>query len=228
MRAPVRRGQPRGSALVLAVLIMLAMLGLGLMAMRTTTHAMAATGNIRLARQARVVAETGIYHVATVISRGGLPYLQRRADLRAPGEVVRVRFNSDGTVAYYRNTQTVPENVGAVPGTTAPVPDFLTPDPARPDALGEFTLGSGLVPSYFVELDGFTTLDPVGGPTCDGNPALCAKDCLVEFTATGYLARVPLPGNDVFNDRNVTDQFAQQTVRAVLRVPVSSADLCQK
>lgn len=228
MKTRRRTGDPRGSALILAILIMLAMLGLGLMAMRTTTHAMAATGNIRLARQARLVAETGIYHVATVMNRGGLAYLQRCGDLRAPGEVVRIRFNSDGTVQYFRGTQTVAENVGAVTGTTSPVPAFLVADANRPSALGTFADGAGLVPSYFVELDGFSVLDPVGGPSCEGNPALCPKDCLVEFTATGFLARVALPGDAVFNDRNVTDQFAQQTIKAVLRVPVSAGDLCQK
>ncbi len=160
-----RTGDPRGSALILAILIMLAMLGLGLMAMRTTTHAMAATGNIRLARQARLVAETGIYHVATVMNRGGLAYLQRRGDLRAPGEVVRIRFNSDGTVQYFRGTQTVAENVGAVTGTTSPVPAFLVADANRPSALGTFADGAGLVPSYFVELDGFTVLDPSRAPS---------------------------------------------------------------
>ncbi len=39
---------------------------------------------------------------------------------------------------------------------------------------------------------------------------------------------MPLPDDNVFNDRNVTDQFAQQTIKAVLRVPVSAGDLCQK
>lgn len=226
--SPRTRKHPKGSALILAILIMFAMLALGLMAMRTTTHAMAATGNVRLARQARFVAEAGIYHVATLMTRGGLPYLQRREELRGPAEVMRIRFASDGAVQYFRGSSTNPEPAQPGPAETATVPATLQAGGGRPDPLGQFGANAGLVPSYRVELDGFTSIDPVGGPTCDGDPALCAKDCLVEFTATGYLARVPLPDDVVFNQRNVTDQFAQQTIKALLKVPVSAAYLCQK
>lgn len=230
MKRNPRHSQPRGSALILSILIMLAMLGLGLMAMRTTTHAMAATGNVRLARTARMVAETGIYHVAAMMEGGGTEYLKRRFDLRGAGEVLRIRFSSDGAVQYFRGTSTVAEVVPAGPGVTAPVPPFFAADPNRPDALGQFAVGSGLVPSYRVEVDGFTVLEPVNGTACDGNmPAgECKKDCLVEYTSTAFLARVPLPDENVFNDRNVTDQFAQHTIKAVLRVRGIQASLCQK
>lgn len=230
MKRTYNRRRPRGSALILAILIMLAMLGLGLMAMRTTTHAMAATGNIRLARTARMVAETGIYHVASMMEGGGSEYLKRRFELRGAGEVLRIRFNSDGTVQYFRGTGTAPEVVPPGPGTTVPVPPFFAVDPNRPDALGQFAVGSGLVPSYRVEVDGFTVLEPLDGTACDGNlpPGECEKDCLVEYTSTGFLARVPLPDDNVFNDRNVTDQFAQQSIKAVLRVRGVQASLCQK
>jgi hypothetical protein len=223
-----RRSSPRGSALILAILIMLAMLGLGLMAMRTTTHAMAGTGNLRLGRQARAVAETGLYHIATLMSRGGAPYLGLREGLRASaGDVVRIRFNSDGTVQYYRGRADAPEALGPQAGTTAPVPPFLAPDANRPAPLGQFGTNAGLVPSYFVELDGFTAMEPKNASCSDPNPANCPKDCLIEFTSTAFLARVPLPAGAEFDGPNASDQFAQQTVKAVLKVPTANSSLCQ-
>lgn len=223
-----RRAHPRGSALILAILIMLAMLGLGLMAMRTTTHAMAGTGNLRLGRQARAVAETGLYHVATLMSRGGAPFLGLRESLRASaGDVVRVRFNSDGTVQYFRGRGLAPEAIAPQAGTTAPVPPFLAPDVNRPAPLGQFGTNSGLVPSYFVELDGFTAMEPKNASCSEPNPANCPKDCLIEFTSTAFLARTPLPTAADFDERNMTDQFAQQTVKAVLKVPAANSSLCQ-
>jgi hypothetical protein len=223
-----RRRSPRGSALILAILIMLAMLGLGLMAMRTTTHAMAGTGNLRLGRQARAVAETGLYHVATLMSRGGAPFLALREALRASvGDVVRVRFNSDGTVQYFRANGDVPEVLGPQAGTTAPVPPFLTPDANRPAPLGQFGTNAGLVPSYFVELDGFTAMEPKNTSCSEPNPANCPKDCLITFTSTAFLARVPLPTAADFSGPNASDQFAQQTVKAVLKVPTATSSLCQ-
>jgi len=223
-----RRSSPRGSALILAILIMLAMLGLGLMAMRTTTHAIAGSGNLRLGRQARAIAETGLYHIATLMSRGGAPYLSLREGLRASaGDIVRVRFKSDGTVEYYRGRSTTAENVSPQTGTTAPVPPFLALDANRPAPLGLFGTNAGLVPSYFVELDGFTAMEPKNASCSDPNPASCPKDCLIEFTATAFLARVPLPSEADFSGPNASDQFAQQTVKAVLKVPTANASLCQ-
>ena len=221
-----KRRHPRGSALILAVLIMLAMLALGMMAMRTTTQAMAGTGQQRLARQARYVAELGLYHVATLMNRANLDYLLRRRELRAAGEVLRLRFNSDGTVEYFHGSDALPVNPNTA-AATAPVAPFIVDDGVRPTALGKFGENAGLVPSYRVELDGFTALTPIGSSCSEGNAALCPKDCLVEFTATGYIARNALPNDADLNAANVQSQFAQQTLKAVLKVPVSDGSLCQ-
>ena len=61
-----RRGQ-QGSALVLAVLILIAMLGLGMLAMRSATQNIAGSGALRMNKTARFVAEVGLYHAMTTM-----------------------------------------------------------------------------------------------------------------------------------------------------------------
>lgn len=224
----MKRRSPRGSALILAVLIMLAMLGLGMMAMRTTTQAMAGSGQQRLARQARYVAEMGLYHVATLMNRGGLPYLQRRQELQNPPEPLRIRFGSDGAVEYFRGTDEAP--IAPNPeANSAPTSPLLSTYNGQQNPLGAFAQGAGLVPSYRVVVDGFTALTPVGSSCPGGAAAQCPKDCLAEFTATGYIAPQPLPDGPggVFDQANAQTQYAQQTMKAVLKFPVSDASLCR-
>ena len=118
----------RGSALILTVFILFAMLGLGMLALRSATQNMAGSGNLRLGTQARYVAEMGLYHAVTLINRQGATILPQRDQPNLVGGTIeiesaspdrpersRVLFKDEGGV-----TRQQPEMVA---------PSFLTDGP---------------------------------------------------------------------------------------------------
>ena len=217
---PSRRARraPRGNALIMAVLIMFAMLGLGLLAMRSTTQAMAATGNTRLAQQARAVAEAGLYHVATLMHRNGVGILTERGAWDE-GSVVIV--DSNGALTFE-------EPDGEVrPGTAQPVPAIFSAPPgddAPPPALGDFQAGSGLQPSYRVTVDGFRQSAAEG--TSGTNQGQVFVDCFVELQAVGYVARENLPVAANLDAANVAELYAEQRLKAVFRLRSVPQEVC--
>ncbi|MEZ4467637.1 MAG: pilus assembly PilX N-terminal domain-containing protein [bacterium] len=142
MPARHARRRPRGSALVLSVLIMIAMLGLGLLAMRSTTQNIAGSGALRMNKTAQFVAEVGLYHAMTMM-RGEAENLLL---LRRPFPDSMLEIDSTGPL----RVRLADGNVG--PGQNRPPPPLLS---AGPDALGELS-ASGLVASYRVVIEGFT------------------------------------------------------------------------
>jgi len=177
-----RRGA-RGSSTLVALLVTFALLGLGALSLRSSHQDVSSAGALRRATQARYVAEVGLHHAAALMQQQG-SYLM---GLRRPGEALFVQ--SDGLVRY----ALPPLNLG---------------DPYRPQrqvqgspfvALSEgpapLNLGPGRVPSYEVRVDGFADGGaPPGqelGQSDLGTPR--QRFCVMEFTATGYVASTPLP-----------------------------------
>ncbi|MSP73768.1 MAG: hypothetical protein EXR76_16675 [Myxococcales bacterium] len=203
-----RPASPRGSALLLAVLIVLAMLGLGVIAMRSTTQVMAASGNLRLSRQARYIAEAGLYHVATVLQQNHTYLLDKKSLMRMPtlemthtGDVTfvdpapepDVRIDDDAQV------QSVPP-LFTVDSVGAPVPP----------PFGSFGTGLGLLPSYRVTVDGFEFMGD-GGPGSFG-------DCLVELTSRGFVAPVALPDDAAATTANAEHRYSEQRMKGLVEL----------
>ena len=188
------RRTERGNALTLAVVILLAMIALGLLALRSTTQNIAGSGNLRMSKQARYVAEVGLYHAITLVN-------QRQVDdvlaLRQPGWHIevdsegRVRLvDLDGNVQFETDKQ---------------VPGFLSDGP---NPLGQFGEASGLVPSYRVSIEGFLLGRAPAGTD------LKTKYCQLDVTSRGFVADRALPDDAVFNSARGVAEFAEFTLRA--------------
>lgn len=193
LRRDRRRGE-RGNALTLAVVILLAMVALGLLALRSTTQNIAGSGNLRMSKQARYVAEVGLYHAIALIN-------QRQVDevlaARQPGW--RVEIDSTGDV------RLVDRDGNAQLTVQKPVPGFLT---EGPNPLGQFGESSGLVPSYRVTVEGFLLGRPPAGTD------LKTRYCQLDLTARGFVANEALPDEAIFNSARGVAEFAEFTLRA--------------
>ena len=73
LRLPRSHSQERGSTTLIAVLVLFALLGLGLLSMRHTYQDMSSVGNLRRATQARFVAEMGAHHAIRSHGQRGKP-----------------------------------------------------------------------------------------------------------------------------------------------------------
>lgn len=194
MRRHLRR-RSRGSALVLAILILFAMLGLALIAMRTSTQSIAGSGNLRMTKQARYVAEVGLHHAITLLAQEGDNLLRLRED--APTSTIEVE--SDGTV------RILDPAGNQIAVQDRPPPDLLT------GALGDY---GGVVPSYRVRVEGFTrAASPAGqGVGDEGNSN--EKFCAMSFSATGFIADKALPTDEDLDNATNQTQYAEHRVKA--------------
>lgn len=174
----------RGSALVLAILILLAMLGLGMVAMQSTTRNLASTSNLRLSKQARYLAEMGLYHAITLLQAQATAVLGLR-----PSPSTLLQVDSNGQVS------AIDENGNVTAGPTEfPVPPFFAGGVVPPpNSLGQFGARAGLVPSYRVVVDGFTPGPPRPGYDLETLERNNETFCLMHFTARGFVADRPLP-----------------------------------
>jgi Tfp pilus assembly protein PilX len=75
-----RPANQRGSALILAILVMFSMVALGVLAMRSTGQNLRSAGNLRMTKQVRQIAEAGLYHAITVMNREGPSIMPLRDD----------------------------------------------------------------------------------------------------------------------------------------------------
>jgi len=214
-----RRGE-RGNALILALLILFAMLGLGLLAMRSTTENIASTGNLRLTKQARYVAEMGMYHAVSLLQAESAALLALRDQPRSRLEIdsaggVRVR-HADGSPG---------------PQAVRPVPALFTAvagGPVPPPALGQFGQGAGLVPSYRVEVDGFVPAPPQPGYGIDELRKNKETFCLMQFTARGFVADVALPDQARFERVNRESVFSEFNLKAAVVLGPVAVNLCSR
>lgn len=208
------RRHTRGSALVLAVLILLAMLGLGMLALRSTTQNIAGSGSLRMNKAARFVAEVGLYHAMATL-RGEAENLLA---LRVPFPDSVLEVDSTGMV----RVRTAAGDEGITQQRAAP--DLLEDGPA---ALGDLA-SSGLVPSYRVVVDGFTL---VQGAQVVGEELGAAENegfCLMHFTSTGYVASQPLPDGAAFETGDGQARFAEHRVKAAVPLRIANRGLCRQ
>ncbi|MEZ4471148.1 MAG: pilus assembly PilX N-terminal domain-containing protein [bacterium] len=216
MPARHARRRPRGSALVLSVLIMIAMLGLGLLAMRSTTQNIAGSGALRMNKTAQFVAEVGLYHAMTMM-RGEAENLLL---LRRPFPDSMLEIDSTGPL----RVRLADGNVG--PGQNRPPPPLLS---AGPDALGELS-ASGLVASYRVVIEGFTLVQAaqVAGEEIGGGGGDGEGFCMVHFTSTGYVADRPIPSAADLLGADAETRFAEHRVKAAVPLRVNDRSLCRQ
>ncbi|MCA9545237.1 MAG: pilus assembly PilX N-terminal domain-containing protein [Myxococcales bacterium] len=210
-RTPRTRRGSRGNALTLAVLILLAMIALGLLATRSTRQNIAGSGNLRMNKQARYVAEMALYQAITFMNQQGAVILQPRMTWRNSSVVI----DSSGRVAI------LDEDGNEQFNTQVVLPDFLG---EGPNALGQFGQGSGLVPSFRVTVDGFRP-----GPLPPGNsqPTGGSPFCQMEFTARGYVSDEPLPTAADYDTARGRALYAEATMRAASVLRVDKPAFCQ-
>lgn len=209
------RRRQRGSALVLAILILFAMLGLGLLAMRSSTQNIAGSGNLRMNKQARYIAELGLHHAITLMQQDGENLLRLRG-LRTDSHLV---IDSAGRVA------AVDDAGDEVANLARPAPSLLA---AGPEALGQFGGGSGLVPSYRVRVDGFTPGPPMAGFGLHETKREARADfCLMHFTAEGFVASTALPDQEQLNAESGDERFAEHRVSAALVLGPYAGGTCK-
>ena len=193
MSLPRAHRRARGSALILALLILFAMLGLGMLAMRSATQNIAGSTNLRLNKQARYVAEVGLYHAVTLMQQKGESVLVRRSAQQT------VTIDSAGAVNLVEGDAV--SEVSDLPGA----PPILE---GSPPALGPFA--GGLVPSYRVVVDGFL---PAGSPPgYSGDPEQVF--CRMEFVSRGFVAGAALPTKAQFETADAEARFAESSLKA--------------
>lgn len=222
MRRATHQRHERGSALVLAILILFAMLGLGLLAMRSTTQNIAGAGGLRMNKQARFVAEVGLYHAMTLMKNDNESLLSMRVP--HPDSVLEVE--STGNVVV--RSEPYPNGVARATANRD-APPLLNGQPGQPAALGD--LGGGLVPSYRVVVEGFT---PVQSAQMAGQEVgLGAGEngegfCMMHFTAIGYIATAELPTTEQYQNADAESRYAEHRVKAAVPLRVANRNLCRQ
>lgn len=220
-----RRGE-RGSALILAVLILFAMLGLGLIAMRSTTQNIAGSGNLRLNKQARYVAESGLYATLAVLNantrnvRNALLQAWQQAAVDGPAAVV---LNDRGRAWVTRVGLDGREDGAPLFETVTAVPAFLQ---AGPGPLGLYGEISGLVTSFEVTVEGFAIWGPSAGNEIGDNGMATDGDCMMHLTARGFVSNVAV-GEDGFARAGDDVRYAEHTLKAGVVLEVDNRALCQ-
>jgi hypothetical protein len=213
MRASRRCRRQSGSALVLAILILFAMLSLGLLAMRSTTQNMAGAGNLRLNKQARYVAEVGLYHAITLMQQEGAILMGLRA--RA---VNRLQIDSTGAVRSVNGQGNEEQAVERA------APQVLAAGPAP---LGPH-MAADLKTSYRVTVDGFS---PGPAPAGYDKEELARNGevfCLMHFSSRGFVANADgPPGSGELQGRNAADRYAEHGLEAAVVLGPFASDACR-
>lgn len=215
-----RRRSEQGSALVLAILILSAMLGLGLMAMHTTTQSVAASGNLKLSKQARYISEAGLFHASTLLnSDASMMNLRQSAGCN---NTCWFKLTSDGVINAYDIDDVEGDNPLVAPaGFNQPAsPDFF--DNGAPNALGVYGTTSGLEASYYVRIEGFEPVgDPPGRRSSDGHTY-----CLLQFTSYGYVADQAVTRPSDYQNLNFDRPFAEHAVKSAMYLAEVPDALC--
>ncbi len=199
----------RGSALVLSIFILFAMLAMGMLAMRSATQNISGSGNLRLTKQARYVAEVGLYHAITLMNRQGSTLLPLRAGINGEGSSFIVQ---SPTEAIASSDVLVRDIGGAILNRMSrPAPPVFSEGPPPLGPAGE---ASGLVPSYEVEISGFQQW---ACPPGYDEVALREQGegcCLMHFESRGIIATEALPSDDELNAFGAADRFGEHRLKA--------------
>lgn len=211
----------RGSALILALLVLFAMLGLGMLAMRSATHNISGAGNLRLTKQARYTAEAGLHHALTLLNRQGDAILERRAALGLPGSTLVVE-SPEGNEGVAQGRVVVLDRNGVERARVfQAAPGFMTDGP---NPLGLFGEASGLQASYRVHVEGF---QPWSCPQDDAEASRVQGQgcCLMHFTSDGYVAREHTPTQADLEDG--ARRYAEHRLKAGVVLGKFSLSRCQ-
>ena len=205
------RPSERGSALILTVLILFAMLGLGMLAMRSATQNVSGSGNMRLSMQARHIAEMGLFHAVTLMNRQAGILLPLREGRGLEESVIEVQ--SPLVAAGGRRSRVAVKNAAGntVSERQIAAPPFFV---EGPPVLGVAGTASGLKPSYAVTVSGF---QPWTCPPGFDEEALRRNGqgcCLMHFESNAVIAASETPEADALNTREAADLFAEHAMRA--------------
>ncbi|MBU1429921.1 hypothetical protein KKF91_05085, partial [Myxococcota bacterium] len=159
---------------------------------------------------ARYVAELGLHHAMTLMHRSGDRLLK---DARRDDYTTTLEIDSTGRVT-------------ALKGEDVANSLNVTPPNLASEAGGGRPLGQlgGLVPSYRVRIDGFKFL-----PRTQANDAKAALssgegDCIMHFSARGYIADKALPTDEELSD---DERFADFVLKAAAPMP-AYANHCKR
>jgi hypothetical protein len=207
-----QRKSQRGSALILAILVMFSMVALGVLAMRSTGQNIRSAGNLRLTKQVRQVAEAGLYHAITVMNREGPSIMPLRDDPALKDSIFTMVSTTQLEAAQPTSEMSLVKTNGEVAVTrTLRDPGFFGGDVP---ALGAFETTSGLRPSYTVTVAGF---EPWDCPAGFDEEALAAQDegcCLMHFESTGRIATQGIDPNALASTGEGRARFAEHRTRA--------------
>ena len=202
----------QGSALVLAILVMFSMLGLGIVAMRSTSEGLVGAGNLRITKQVRQVAEMGLYHAITLMNRESSNLLPLRDEPQLRESYFSIYSPTESAGENTLSTVTLSRSDHSVILTqTNAAPDIFGGD-ALP--LGRFQVTSGLVPSYRVRVVGF---EPWTCPAGYDESALERQGqgcCLMHFESIGRIAREPVAAEELVSTPDGRSRFAEYLTRA--------------
>lgn len=178
------RSDERGGTTLIALLVLFALLGLGLLSMRHTYQDMSSAGNLRRATQARYIAEVGAHHAITLLQQQGSYLL----NVRQPNDVLEL--NSQGVLKYINRNPAGVETLRQQLNTA----QFLGLTDGPPP-LGE--VGAQRA-SYRVRIEGITDGPPPPGQELSQSDLGTPRQsyCLIQVSSYGYLARAELPKNE--------------------------------
>ena len=206
------RANQRGSALILAILVMFSMVALGVLAMRSTGQNIRSAGNLRMTKQVRQIAEAGLYHAITVMNREGPGIMPLRDDPSLRDSVFTVVSTLQPELDQPTSALSLLKVNGDVAVTrTLSDPGFFG---GEVPALGLFQTTSGLLPSYTVTVEGF---EPWDCPAGFDEEALEAQDegcCLMHFQSTGRIAQAGVDPNQLVETNEARARFAEHRTRA--------------
>lgn len=208
----MNRRHQRGSALVLAILVMFAIIGLGVVAMRSTSQNMLGAGNLRLTKQVRQVAEAGLYHGITLMNRESPSILPLRDDPALRGSVFTLQSSTQPNEDEPMAVLTLNRENGEVAVTRQVRDPGLMGGEINP--LGQFQSTSGLLPSYTVVVAGF---EPWDCPPGFDEQALAQQDegcCLMHFESTGRIARAGVDHQTLGSTAEGQRRYAEHRARA--------------
>ena len=208
---PLDRVHEKGSVTLIAILVLFALLGLGLLSMRHTYHNMSSAGNLRRAKQARYIAEIGAHHAITLLQQQGSYLL----NLRQANDILEL--NHLGVMSYITRNNAGVETLRMQINTT-PMEVFTQ----GPEPLGALI---SQVPSYEVRIEGITDGTPPPGQELSQSDLGTPRQsfCLIQVSSSGYLSQLELPEGNV---ELLTDQewrasaelIAEHKVKAALTV----------
>jgi hypothetical protein len=205
------RQAQRGSTTLIAILVLFALMGLGLLSMRHTYHDMSSAGNLRRAKQARFIAEVGANHAITLMQQQGSYLL----GLRQPNDILEL--NHLGVLSYISINNAGIEAL-RMQINTPPLNAF----DQGPKPVGELV---SQVPSYEVRIEGITDGTPPPGQELSQSDLGTPRQsyCMIQVTSRGYLSRAALPEE---NSEALTEEqwkaaaelVAEHRVKAALTV----------